>query len=242
MTTRPLPSGSNRAGAVVHAPPDIPLRPFLLVLSRGDHGFELVTALQQSGMPCVLAFDAQMIEYWWRVEKPMVAVIDVGAAWVREVSDRLIRRGMLAVALSDDEEERIDALSRGFQDSLPASLSPKEVAVRLRQRFLAQVGPQITSELAQGPLRLDPATRRVWWRDEERHLGPMQFDLLAYLAARPDTMVPIDTILRDIWREAWGLGQSNKVTKMIGRIREALGPDSLGYVRSSPGYYGFMVR
>lgn len=183
-----------------------------------------------------------MVEYWWRVEQPMVAVTHIGPRWIREVSDLLIRRGLVVVALSDDEEERITALGRGFHDAFPASLNSNEIAARLRKRLLPQGGARITSIMTEGPLRMDPAARQVWWHGEERHLGSMQFDLLAYLAARANTRVPIDTILRDIWREAWSSGQSNKVTKMVGRIREALGPDSASYLRSTPGYYGFMTR
>lgn len=183
-----------------------------------------------------------MVEYWCSVGQPRVAIVEIGPSWARGITDTLIRRGLAVVILSDDEEERIAALGRGFQDALAPAIGPREVAARLRQRFLPLSSSPVDVILEEGPLRLELATRRVWWWNEERHLGPMQFDLLAYLAARPNAMVPIETLLRDIWREAWGRGYRNKVAKMIGRIREALGDDSIGYLRSSPGYYGYMTR
>lgn len=227
---------------MIFVPPDTQLRPFLLVLPVGDGGLALTTALQEAGVPCVLAFDQRMVEYWCRVEQPRVAIVEMGPSWTREATDTMIRRGLAVVAISDDEEVRIAALARGFQDALGTSHTPREIAARLRQRFLPISSAPVDMILDEGPLRLDLATRRVWWRNEERHLGPMQFDLLAYLAARPNTMVPIETLLRDIWREVWGRGYRNKVAKMIGRIREALGDDSIGYLRSSPGYYCYMTR
>lgn len=212
------------------------------MLANGDNrGLALTTAIQEVGMPCLLAFDDRMVEYWCRVEQPNVAVVQIGATWTRRMSDLLIRRGMTVVALSDDEDERIAALGRGYQDALSTTLAPREVAARLRQRFLPLNESPGQALLAEGPLRMDLATRRVWWWDQERHLGPMQFDLLAYLAARVNTMVPIDALLRDVWREVWGGGYRNKVTKMIGRIRETLGEDCPGYVRSTPGYYGYIT-
>lgn len=237
---RSLPQGSYRASASF-APPDTQLRPFLLILPGGNRALALTAAIQEVGVPCVLAFDDRMVEYWSRAERPEVAIVEIGVTWTRRVCDALIRRGLAVVALSDDEEERIAALGRGFQDAVSLSLAPRELAARLRQRFLPpNDAPPVEAPYIHGPLRIDTAQRRVWWWDEERHLSPMQFDLLAYLVARANTMVSIETLLREVWREAWGY--RNKVTKMIGRLREALGPDSVAYLISSRGYYEYRTR
>jgi DNA-binding response OmpR family regulator len=239
VTRQVLPQRSDRASAGF-APPVTELRPFLLILLGDDRSLALTTAIQEGGVPCVLAFDDRMVEYWARAEQPRVAVVDIDSSWTRNISDTLIRRGLAVVALSEDEEARIAALGRGFQDALPSSLAPREVAARLRQRFLPPRLPLFEVQHVDGPLRIDIAQRRAWWWDEEKHLSPMQFDLLAHLVARADTMISIETLLREVWREAWG--DRNKVTKMIGRIREALGKDSVAYLRSVPGRYGYLTR
>lgn len=234
-----FPQGSDPAGVVL-APTDTRLGPLLLLLPSGDRILRLTAAIQEVGVPCVLAFDERMAEYWVRTEQPRVAVVDIEPPWTRNLCDALIRRGVSVIALGSDEDERIAALSRGFQDVIPASLEPREIAARLRQRFLISPDVPVEALPTDGPLRIDLAQRRVWWWEEERHLSSMQFDLLAYLLARADTMISIETLLREVWREAWG--DRNKVTKMVGRIRESLGSDSVAYLASTPGYYGYITR
>jgi DNA-binding response OmpR family regulator len=231
---RLLPLRSGRASDDT-APPLNDLRPFLLVLPSKGRSLDLQLALQETGVPCVLALDEKMVEYWRRTENPRVIVIEVGLPWAKGTAATLIRQGRSVVALSDDEEERIRAVGLGFDDAFPLTFSARETVTKLRKRYL--IREQIPAEVPaiDGPLKMDSALRRVWWRDLELHLSAMQFDLLAYLAARPGVMVSIETLRREVWREGWG--DTNKVTKMIGRIRSALGPDARAYIASSRGYY-----
>lgn len=223
--------------SVKRAPPDSHLRPFLLVLPSRGRALDLHLALQEAGVPCVVALDAGMVEYWRRTENPQVVVIEMGAQWTKGKAATLIRQGRAVVALSDDEEERIRAVGLGFEDAFPLTDAARETAAKLRMRFLSRDSVPVEVPQLDGPLKIDTAFRRIWWRDVEVYLSSMQFDVLAHLAARPGTMVSIETLLREVWREAWG--DTNKVTKMIGRIRSALGPDARAYIASSPGYYGY---
>lgn len=235
---RLLPHRSDRASD--KAPPVVGLRPFLLVLPSKGRGLDLQLALQESGVPCLLALDEKMVEYWRRTEDTQIILIELGTGWTRRVSENLIRQGRTVVALTDDEEERIRAVSLGFEDSFPLTVLAKETAVKLRSRYFGRGSTAGSSPPNDGPLRIDTALRRAWWREVEVHLSAMQFDLLAYLAARPEQWVSIDTLRREIWREAWG--DDNKVAKMIGRIREALGADARAFIPSSRGFYCYKPR
>lgn len=232
-----LPKVSGRA-STQSSPADAELRPFLLVLPGREHVLDLITAIQDAGVPCVLAFDTKMLDYWLRTEQPTVTMIDLDISWANQAAEELIRQGAKVVGLSNDEDVRMGALGRGFEDAFPTSLAPSEIAMKLRLRFLDRAALPIEVPLEGGPLGIDMARRRLWWWQEEKKLSAKQFDLLSYLAARSDRMIPIETLLRDIWREAWG--DRNKVTKMISRIREALGPDAAAYVVSDRGYYGYI--
>lgn len=236
---RLLPLRSGRASDDT-APPADDLRPILLVLPSKGRALDLQLALQETGVPCVLALDERMVEYWRRTENPRVIAIEVGLPWAKGAAGTLIRQGRSVVALSDDEEERIRAVGLGFDDSFPLTVAARETAAKLRMRYLSRDPLPVEAVSNDGPLQMDSALRRVWWRDVEVHLSAMQFDLLAYLAVRPGILVSIETLRREVWREAWG--DTNKVTKMIGRIRSALGPDARAYIPSSRGYYSYKPR
>lgn len=236
---RVLPLRSDRAGAD-SAPLVSGLRPFLLVLPSKGRALDLQVALQEAGVPSLLALDEQMVEYWRRTENPRVIAIEIQPPWGKALAAKLIRQGRSVVALSDDEEERIRSVALGFEDAFPLTAQARETAAKLRMRYLVRDSLPADVPLSDGPLRMDSALRRVWWRDVELNLSAMQFDLLAYLAARPGKLVSIETLRREVWREAWG--DTNKVTKMIGRIRRALGPDAQAYIASSRGYYTYKPR
>jgi DNA-binding response OmpR family regulator len=236
---RVLPLRSGRAGADT-APPVNGLRPFLVVLPSKGRALELQVALQEVGVPSLLALDEQMVEYWRRTENPRVIATETQPPWAKSMAAKLIRQGRSVVALSDEEEERIRSVALGFEDAFPLTAQPRETAAKLRMRYLDQDSLPTDVLLTDGPLRMDGALRRVWWRDVELTLSAMQFDLLAYLAARPGKLVSIETLRREVWREAWG--DSNKVTKMIGRIRRAVGPEAQAYIASSRGYYTYKPR
>jgi DNA-binding response OmpR family regulator len=216
------------------------LNPFLLAASAENHTLELTAALQKQGVPCLLAFTDRMLEYWRREARPSAVIVDMGLDWTRRPAEQLISQGTAVVGLSDDEEKRMWAVGQGFEDAFALSMNPQEIATKLRSRFLFRDSLSAASPEEDGPLRMDLAQRRVWWCENERHLPPKQFDLLACLASRAGTMVKIDTLLRLVWREAWG--DPNKVAKMIGRIRKALGEDASGYIVSEDGYYGYRPR
>lgn len=216
------------------------IHPFLLAISVEDQALTLTAALQHQGVPCLLAMTERMLEYWRRESQPSVVIVDLKLDWTRKSADQLIRQRAAVVGLSDDEEERLRALGQGFEDAFALTMNPHEIASKLRSRFMFRDSFPVEIPQQTGPLRMDLAQRRIWWCDEERHLPPKQFDLLACLASRAGAMVKIDTLLRLVWREEWS--DPNKVSKMIGRIRSALGEDAAGYIVSEDGYYGYRPR
>jgi DNA-binding response OmpR family regulator len=75
-----------------------------------------------------------------------------------------------------------------------------------------------------GDLRVDPAARRVWRRDEEVRLTPTEFDLLVCLAARPGTVVTRERLLADVWD--WpGASGTRTVDSHVKGLRAKLGGD-----------------
>lgn len=223
------------ATAVQNTPPNNMPRPFVLASSDFARAGELAFAIQGLGIPCHLASDQGMLEYWRREADPAVFVLDLNVEWIRHSADRLLRQGVTVVALSNDDEERLRAIGRGFDETLPPYLSAKEMAARLRSKFVRHERPQVElpSE-PEGPLTIDLPRRRVLWRGDEVELTPLLFDLAAYFAARPKSVISVEELLREVWRERWA--HVNKVHKTVWRLREALGPEAIVYIVSKRGH------
>jgi DNA-binding response OmpR family regulator len=233
--TRTLPPRHDLE-SVVDTPPLYDSRPLVIVLPSEAHAAELTFAIQGFGLPCLLAFDADMLEHWSRHEQGLQFLVHLDTPWIAEISRTLVHGGAAVIGLSDDTEVRLAALSESFDDALPLSMSPMEIAARLRSRLMGR-SPSIDLSEIGGPLRLDVPSRHVWWWDEEVLLPRKLFELLAYLAARPERYVPVRELLRAVWGEPWA--HTDKVRKAIRRLREAL-PNSAAYLISKRGFgYGY---
>ncbi|MGR6922604.1 winged helix-turn-helix domain-containing protein [[Actinomadura] parvosata] len=78
---------------------------------------------------------------------------------------------------------------------------------------------------ADPPVRLELMARRAWHHGQPLHLPRLQFDLLAYLAARAGQVVSTDAILRDVW----GFERPSKtktVSMHVSLLRQSLGDDA----------------
>ena len=73
-----------------------------------------------------------------------------------------------------------------------------------------------------GGLVLDPGSRVASLDDEPLHLSPKEFDLLAYLVERPDTVVSKRQLLAEVWRQPYG-GSEKTVDVHISWLRKKLG-------------------
>jgi DNA-binding response OmpR family regulator len=90
-----------------------------------------------------------------------------------------------------------------------------------------------------GDLQLDLAERRVRRGSEEVHLTRTEYDLLAYLAARPRAAVGREVLLAELW--GWGeAAGSRTVDSHVKALRRKLGSDlirtvhGIGYALEVP--------
>ena len=75
-----------------------------------------------------------------------------------------------------------------------------------------------------GDVQLDLDERRVRRGSDEVHLTRSEFDLLAYLAARPRRAVPREALLAELWGSAEDIG-SRTVDSHIKALRRKLGSE-----------------
>jgi two-component system phosphate regulon response regulator PhoB len=74
-----------------------------------------------------------------------------------------------------------------------------------------------------GELRIQPAARRVWQREDAVELTRMEFDLLLYLARRPGHVHLRTALLSELWGLPVGV-ETRTLDVHVRRLRRKLGP------------------
>ena len=80
------------------------------------------------------------------------------------------------------------------------------------------------SRIQVGDVEIDGGTRRVRVGGAEVHLTPTEFDLLHYLAERPDRVVTREELLEQVWGYAVAMGLRT-VDSHVRSLRRKLGAD-----------------
>jgi DNA-binding response OmpR family regulator len=157
---------------------------------------------------------------------PEVIVLDLG---LPDLDGRQALRMMRAISpvplivatACDDESEIIRLLNAGADDYLVKPFSCGHLAARIAavlRRNGATGGPSV---LCVGGLRVDMAAREASLDGRPLQLSRREFDLLGYLAARPDQVVPRRELLSDVWHQSYGDDQTIDVH--VSWLRRKLG-------------------
>ena len=133
---------------------------------------------------------------------------------------------ILMLTAKDGEWDEVEGLDTGADDYLVKPFSYAVLVARLRalRRRGAQPRPTV---LEAGGLRLDPATRRVWLRDDQIDLTRREFAVLEYLLHHPDEVLSKRDILDHVWDFDFE-GDPNIVEVYIRRLRTKLQPPDDG--------------
>ncbi|TQM70454.1 DNA-binding response OmpR family regulator [Actinomadura hallensis] len=144
---------------------------------------------------------------------PDVVVLDLGLPDLDGAEVLKMLRGISDVPViiataRDDEPEIVRLLNAGADDYLIKPFSIEHLSARLAAvlRRSARSGP--TAELTVGGLHIDLDRREAALDGKPLELTRREFDLLAYLAARPGRVVARRELLAEVWRQAYGDDQT----------------------------------
>lgn len=144
--------------------------------------------------------------------------------WLRERGDTPI----IMLTARREEPDRIAGLEMGADDYVVKPFSPQELVSRVRAvlrrtRGVAEPGGG-GRPLVFGELKIDPRTRLVEVRGEERALTAREFDLLWTMARHPRQVFSRDQLLDHVWGLTEYIDPST-VTVHIRRLREKIEAD-----------------
>jgi DNA-binding response OmpR family regulator len=144
--------------------------------------------------------------------------------YVRERGDTPI----IMLTARSQETDRIAGLEMGADDYVTKPFSPQELVSRvravLRRSRPAGAGESIERPLTFDDLSIDPQTRLVTIRGEEKILTAKEFDLLWLLARHPRQVFSRDQLLERVWGMAEYIDPGT-VTVHVRRLREKIERD-----------------
>ena len=129
----------------------------------------------------------------------------------------------------DDESEIIRLLNAGADDYLIKPFSGAHLAARITALLRRTGADQPQAALRVGDLVIDPRRREAHLEGRALDLSRREFDLLAYLAARPGEVVTRRELLTQVWQLPYGDDQTIDVH--LSWLRRKLGERA-----SSPRY------
>ena len=164
---------------------------------------------------------------------PVALILDVGLPGMdgTEVCQALRAEGnpvpILFCTARDDEIDRVLGLEMGGDDYITKPFSPREVVARVKAVLRrASAGPDDDERpLVLGDVEVNRARHRVTVAGEPVDLTATEFDLLAYLRARPGRVITRDQLLSAVWGYSAAAG-TRTVDVHVAQVRAKLGAAS----------------
>lgn len=190
--------------------------------------------LERAGFETHAAADGPEALRQAELHRPDLLVLDVmlpqldGIEVMRRLQERPgPRTAVILLTARGEEPDRLVGLRHGADDYVVKPFSPNELVARV-EAVLRRVAPPEEEKdeppIERGTLRVEPATRRVFLDGEELSLTMREFDLLAYLAARPGRVFSRDQLMEAVWEYPF-FTDTSTVTVHIRRLRAKLDDD-----------------
>ena len=136
---------------------------------------------------------------------------------------------VIILTAAGDESNRVHGFEVGADDYVVKPFSPRELVMRVKA-LLRRTGAT-QSEQQQSALNhvlsfpglvINVDARKVLVENIEISLTPKEFELLLYLAQRPEKVFSREELLRDVWNYQF-FGDQRTVDTHVKRLREKLG-------------------
>jgi DNA-binding response OmpR family regulator len=160
---------------------------------------------------------------------PDLVVLDLGLPDLDGAQALRMIRGLhpdvpvIIASARDSDVDVVRLLHAGADDYLVKPFTSEQLHARVTAvlRRARRAEPERPPLLIVGDLVIDPLRRLATLAGGELELTRREFDLLAYLAARPDQVVSRRELLTEVWEQAYG--QDQTIDVHLSLVRRKLG-------------------
>ena len=158
---------------------------------------------------------------------PDVVVLDLGLPdldggellkMIRAVSGVPV---IVATARGDDDQI-VGTLDAGADDYLVKPFSGEQLKARVRAVLRRTAGEAEEGPIVVGTLSIDVGGRVATLQGRDLDLSPKEFELLAFMARRQDTVLSKRELMAEVWRQPYGGGEKT-VDVHLSWLRRKLG-------------------
>lgn len=131
---------------------------------------------------------------------------------------------IIILSARGDEIDQVLALEFGADDYIVKPFGIRALVARIKAVGRRAVAAPAESAAVQpiGPIVIDRRQQKVFVSEEEIHLTPKEFDLLAYLATDPGAVFRRKDIMSEVWGTDW-YGTTKTVDAHVASLRKKLG-------------------
>lgn len=134
---------------------------------------------------------------------------------------------ILVLSVRDQEESKVKALDAGADDYVTKPFSIEELLARVRAHMRRLRSTSIEAGIAPlevGDFRIDVDKRSVEVCGRDVHLSPKEFDLLFYMAQRPERVLTHRKLLAAIWGPR-AVEQPESLRVLVAMLRKKIEPE-----------------
>lgn len=185
-------------------------KPLILVIEdeKPIRNFMRVS-LEAQGYKCIDAQHGKTAVSLVSAHNPDILIIDLGLPDIDGIDvitmvRPLTKAAIIVVSARGHEREKVEALDSGADDYLTKPFSVVELLARIRVALRhsiqrSQPENQSPAVFLLGDLKIDFEKRRVFLADDEIHLTPIEYRLMALMAKYAGKVLTHKLILDEIW-------------------------------------------
>lgn len=159
--------------------------------------------LRTEGFEPLFCADGALAVEQWRAERPDLVLLDLMLPGMDgiEICSRIREESgvpIIMLTARTDTADVVRGLEVGADDYIVKPFNPKELVARIRTR-LRPVQSSSSGVLRVGDVVLDVDAHEVRRGEEIIALTPLEFELLAALAAKPQHVFSREALLEQVW-------------------------------------------
>ena len=146
----------------------------------------------------------------------------------RELRNAGLRQPIIMLTARDDTVDKVIGLEMGADDYVTKPFELQEFIARIRallRRSYGTLASEESQQISIGDLSIHLDTQKVFRREREIHLTPIEFKLLVFLAQYPGQTIGRDSLYKALWGYEDPKSEVRTLDVHVRNLRQKIEPD-----------------